>query len=60
MTKAKQTLKILKALTSTKWGKQIELIVLIFKAITRPILEYAKTIWSSIVSNTKIKKLKTI
>ena len=37
--KAKQTLNILKALTSTKCGKQKELIVSTFKAITRPISE---------------------
>ena len=37
-------LNILKALTSTKWGKQEELIVTTFKAITCPILEYANTI----------------
>ena len=37
-------LNILKALTSTKCGKQDELIVAKFKAITCPILEYANTI----------------
>ena len=60
ITKAKQMLNILKALTSTKWGKQKELIVCTFKAITHPILVYANTIWSPIVSNTNIKKLQTI
>ena len=53
-------LNILKALTSTKWDKQKELIVFTFKAITRPILEYENTIWSPIISNTNIKKLQTI
>ena len=43
----------------TKWGKQNEFIVSTFKAITRPILEYANTIWSPIISNTNIKKLQT-
>ena len=43
-TKAKQMPTILKAFTSTKWGKQKELIVSTFKAISRPILEYANTI----------------
>ena len=42
--KTKQMLNILKALTSTKWGKQKELIVSTFKAITHPILEYANTV----------------
>ena len=60
ITKAEQTLNILKALTSTKWGKQKELIVSTFKAITWPILDYVNTIWSSIISNTNIKKLQTI
>ena len=53
-------LNILKALTSIKWGKQKELIVSTFEAITRPILKYANTIWNTIISNTNIKKLQTI
>ena len=53
-------LNILKALTSTKWSKQKELIVSTFKAITHPILEYANTVWSPIISNTSIKKLQII
>ena len=52
VTKAKQTLNILKAFTSTSWGNQKELIVSTFKAITNPILKYASTIWSPIISNT--------
>ena len=53
-------LNILKVLTSTKWGKQKELIISTFKAITHSILEYANTIWSPIISNTNIKYLQTI
>ena len=60
ITKAKQTLNILKPLTSTKWGKQKELIISTFKAITHPILEYTNTIWIPIISNTNIKNLPTI
>ena len=56
----KQMLNILKALTSTKWGKQKELIISTFKAITRPILKYKNNIWIPIISNTNIKKLQTI
>ena len=41
-------------------GKQKELIIFTFKAITRPILEYASTIWSPIISNINMKKLQTI
>ena len=58
--KARNTLKLLKALTSTKWGKQKETIVATYKAITRPILEYVSTIWSPIASTTGITKLQTI
>ena len=36
--KAKQTLNFLKALTSSKWGKQNELIISAFKAIICPYL----------------------
>ena len=58
--KARNTLKLLKALTSTKWGKQKETIVATYKAITRPILEYVSTILSPIASTTGITKLQTI
>ena len=58
--KARNTLKLLKALTSTKWGKQKETIVATYKAITRPILEYASAIWSPIANTTGITKLQTI
>ena len=58
--KARNTLKLIKALTSTKWGKQKETIVATYKAITRPILEYVSTIWSPIASTTGITKLQTI
>ena len=55
-TNVKQTPNILKALTSTKWDKQKKLIVSTFKTITRPVLEYANTVWNPIISNNKIKK----
>ena len=38
----------------------MKLIAYTFKAITCPILEYANTKWSLIISNTNIKKLQTI
>ena len=60
ITKPKQKLNILKAFTSSKWGKQKEVIVSAFKAITCSILKYANTILSPIVSNTNIKKLQTM
>jgi hypothetical protein len=51
---------IIKALTSTSWGKQKETLIITYKAITRPTLEYASTIWYPIVSKTNIEKLQTI
>ena len=51
---------ILKALTTTHWGKSKETLNITYKAITRPILEYASTIWSPIISNTNMNKLQTI
>ena len=38
VTKARKTINILKALTSTKWGKHKETILATYKAITRPVL----------------------
>lgn len=58
--RAKQTINILKALTSTHWGKSKETLTVTYKTITRPIIEYANTIWSPIASETNISKLQTI
>ena len=58
MTKAKQMLNILKALTSTKWGELKELIVSTFKAITCPILKYANNIWGVIYQTPTSKNCK--
>ena len=58
--KAKQTMHIMKALTTTHWGKSKETLNITYKAITRPILEYASTIWSPIISNTNMNKLQTL
>ena len=56
-TKARKTIQILKALTSTTWGKQKETIIALYKAITIPILQYVSTIWSPLASDTNINKL---
>ena len=48
---------LLKALTSTQWSKQKETIVATYKAISQPIIEYASTVWSPIVSHTNLNKL---
>jgi hypothetical protein len=58
--KASKTVNILKALTSSKWGKQKETITTTYKAITRPTLEYASTIWSPIVASSNLNKLQVI
>ena len=58
--KARKTINILKAISGTQWGKQKETIIHTYKAITRPILEYASTIWSPIISDTNIQKLQAI
>jgi hypothetical protein len=55
-TKAKKTTKIIKALTSTRWGKQKETLINTYKAITRPVMEYANTIWAPITTQTKHKQ----
>src|SRR5207244_5875770 len=57
--KANKSINLLKTLTSTKWGKQKETILAIYKALTRPIIEYASTIWSPIVKPTNIAQLQT-
>ena len=58
--KSSKTINIIKALTSTKWGKQKETLVTTYKTITRPIIEYGSTIWAPIASDTNVKKLQTI
>src|SRR5207253_8017454 len=57
--KSDSTIKILKALTSTSWGKQKETLLATYKAITLPVIEYASTIWSPCMSDTNIQKLQT-
>ena len=59
-TKARKTINILKVLTSTKWGKHKETILATYKTITRPVLEYASTIWSPNASKTNIDKLQIV
>ena len=48
---------MIKALTATGWGKQKETLMAIYKAVMRPALEYASSIWSHLVSSTCINKL---
>ena len=56
--KASKTINMLKALTTTKWGKDKETVVSSYKAITRPQIEYASTVWSPIISDTNMKNSK--
>ena len=51
-THAQKPLQVIKALT---WGKQKETLVATYKAVMRPTLEYASSIWSPMASPTSIK-----
>ena len=46
-----------KTLTATGWGKQTETHMATYKAVMRPALEYASSIWSPLASSTSINKL---
>ena len=54
---AHKPLQIIKALTATGWGKQKETLMATYKAVMRPALEYASSVWSPIASSTSINKL---
>ena len=54
---APKPLQIIKALTATGWDKQKETRMAVYKAVMRPALEYASSIWSPLVSSTSINKL---
>ena len=53
-------LQIIKALTATGWGKQKETLMATYKAVMRPALEYASSVWSPIASSTSINKLQVM
>ena len=55
--KAEKTINILKALTSTHWGKNKETLTNTYKTVTRPILEYAGTIYAPIISDNQLTAL---
>ena len=59
-THAQKPLQVIKALTGTTWGKQKETLVATYKAVMRPILEYASSIWSRMASPTSINKLQVM
>ena len=57
---AHTTLQIIKALTATGWGKQKETLMVTYKVVMRPALEYSSSLWSRLASSTSINKLQVI
>src|SRR3989442_5604029 len=58
--KADSSIKIIiKALTSTSWGKQKETVLATYKTMILLVIKYARTIWSPVVSETSLQKLQT-
>ena len=57
---AHKPLQIIKALIATGWGKQKETLMATYKAVMRPALEYASSVWSPIASSTSINKLQVM
>ena len=53
-------LQMIKALTVTGWGKQKDTLMDTCKAVMRPAIEYASSIWSPLASSTSINKLRVI
>ena len=53
-------LQIIKALTATGWGKQMEILMSTYKTAMRRALEYASSIWLSLASSTNINKLQVM
>lgn len=57
--KADSSLRIIKALTATTWGKGKETLLATYKTFTLPVIEYASTIWSPVISNLNLQKLQS-
>ena len=53
-------LQMINALTATAWGKQKDTVMATYKAVMRPALEYASSIWSPLASSTSINKLQVM
>jgi Reverse transcriptase (RNA-dependent DNA polymerase) len=58
--KGKNATNVLKAISSKEWGKQKETLLVTYKAIVRPHLEYASTIWSSGIAESNIEELQKV
>ena len=54
---AHKPLQIIKAVTATGWGKQKETLMAAYKAVMRPALRYASSVWPPMASSTSINKL---
>ncbi|KAH7714343.1 Protein H25P06.5 [Aphelenchoides avenae] len=48
---------ILRALAGTSWGQQKETLLTTYKAVGRPILNYAAPVWTPLLSDTGFKRL---
>ena len=57
---AQKPLQIIKALTATEWDKQKERLMTTYKAVMRPALECASSIWFYLASSTSINKLQVM
>ena len=53
-------LQIIKALTAIGWGKQKETLMATYKAVMRPALQYASSIWSPLASSTSINQMQVM
>ena len=57
---AHKPLQMIKTLSTTGWGKQKETLMTTYKAVMRPALEYASSIWSPLAPLTSINKLQVM
>ena len=57
---ARKPLQIIKALTATGWGKQMETLMATYKAVMRAALEYDSSTWSHLASSTSTDKLQVM
>ena len=58
--RATSTLRVLKALAGTSWGFSKETLVGTYKAITRPILNYAAPIWQPSIKSSHLDKMEVV
>jgi hypothetical protein len=58
--KASRAVNAMKALSGTDWGQSTETLLVTFKALVRPRLEYAAPVWAPVASETSIRRLQTV